>query len=65
MYVTGKKVPEKNSIQIDFLDGEDGIVVHTCSNQILLPRGAQFIECFETFCMALRAVIGELSFNMI
>ena len=74
MHITGKLVVTKKSIQVEFMDGDDAgaIVAHTCSSEIVFPRGAfsDSKESFETFTMALKAVINvsvesPLSFNMV
>ena len=74
MHITGKLVVVKKSIQVEFMDGDDAgaIVAHTCSSQIVFPRGAfsDTEESFQTFTMALKAVVAvsvesPLSFNLV
>ena len=71
MHITGKLVVANKSIEVNFMDG-DAITAHTCSNQIVFPRGAftDTTESFEIFAAGLKAVTSvsaqsPLSFNTV
>ncbi len=69
-HVTGAEVLRKRSIRVEFMEGSSGcITVHTCANQITLPRGVFMDEedSYKLFVSAMEAVVAcdELSYNMV
>ena len=71
LHVTGKSIPAKKSIQVDFMDGGDdgAISAHTCSSLITFPRGmistddSKSYDFFKTALTTVMSSPGELSFN--
>ena len=68
MYTTGSLVPRKNSIRVDFLDG-DSLGAISCHRLICFPRNVfseDTKECLEMFSWALMAIIEKNNhFNIV
>ena len=66
-YVTGGVTARLNSIRIMFDEDVHGaIVVHTCSSNIILPKGAFKSESeYPRFKMAMDSCVISLKFNMV
>lgn len=66
MYVTGKIMIAKKSIQVLFMDDSQAITAHTCSGLLVFPRGV--FRSYEDFSVALKAVVStrsSVSFNIV
>jgi len=65
--VTGGVTASSNSIRIMFDEDIHGaIVVHTCSSNIVLPKGAFKSELdYPKFKMAMDSCVINLKFNMV
>ena len=66
IHVTGKITVAKMSIQVSFMEDTQAIAAHTCTGQLVFPRG--ILGSYEDFALALKAVIfphSSLSFNMV
>ena len=70
MHVTGKLTVSKKSISVKFIDSDDvgAITTHTCSNEIIFPRGfvSDEKESYHNFCATIKSVTRDKSsFNMV
>lgn len=61
-FVTGSRVPRKNSISV-ILDDSAAIIAQTCGNTLILPRGGfDTQDCFKS---AMVAVLEGNGYNMV
>ncbi len=66
-YVTGTVTTRPNTIRLMSDEDEHGaIIVHTCSNQIILPKGAFSSETeYPRFKLAMDSCIISFKFNAV